>query len=613
MRIGASTGSFRVRISQFYQLPLAAFMAMALAGCAANDVPTAKSTTGRNPVVAEVPDADETVRGANDPAVITLDLDKALHEQRLASTEKLPANVKIPHTNLNAVPVTAALQAVLSGTDVSLAWDSGALGKRLVSITNLSGPLPQVVEKICAAAKVFCDYRHGSLQLSEKETFVVSLPPVARPTTGGASGGASAVTNSMVTAINGLLGEDKAQVDDQGGNIIYTTTVDGADLVSRYLHELRTGRPLIVMQMYIWEVTLNRENAQGINWSQFSNSTIRSLGLSSSQNLTNLAAATGSVSLGAVTSGVISSSSVASFLATKGRVQTISNPQITFVSGTSAQLDIGGKQRYIKQVGTNLSNVSGNSSSASTNSVDTDDIETGLVINVSGNYESNLVFANLDIKLTTLIALNPTTTSGYIIDLPQTTVEKMTTVLRVRPGDSLVLAGLVSSSDNANGQGLPLGEDATLPFYGDKQANNRELVMIVKPSIVLFSEQKSVDEKKKGEKPEDEKLPEPVVIDKDGSRSLSSALKPLPQVPTESITSSMVLPPVSPVSVPDLKTATLTMTQDKPTPLPRPLPADTTADSKVAVDRNLMQRGFSQAFSKLSKANGGDASTGEEP
>ncbi len=149
---------------------LALVFALGLVACSASDIPAAKSTLGRDPSVAEVPNRDETVRGDSDPAIVTLDLDTTLHEHRLGATDALPGNIIIPTTNLDAVPVTAALQAVLSGTDVSLSWNTGTFGSRLVTIMNVSGPLPKVVEKICSAAKVFCDYRHGSLQLSENES-----------------------------------------------------------------------------------------------------------------------------------------------------------------------------------------------------------------------------------------------------------------------------------------------------------------------------------------------------------------------------------------------------------------------------------------------------------
>ncbi len=613
MRVGCPRALFKVIRPMMIRKITSLALLLCLIACSADDVPLAKSTTGRNPTVAEVPDQDETVRGDTDPPIVTLDLSSSLHEHRLTVTDELPGNIIIPTTNLNAVPITAALQAVLSGTDVSLSWNTGTLGNRLVTVMNLSGPLPKVVEKICAAAKVFCDFRHGSIELAEKETFVVSLPPVVRSVGGGSSGGSSVgssgASNSMVEAIDSLIGgdkENKSQVDDQGGNIIYTTSVDGEDRVSQYLAELRTGRPLVVLQMYIWEVTLSRENAQGINWTQLSNDTLlgkgKSLVLNGTDNLTSAAATAGSVSLGAVTTGIISANAVVSFLATKGRVQTISNPQITFVSGTNAELKVGGTLNYISQVGTltNATNVSGTSTSsnantnANTNTVSTSSIDTGLTIDVAGNYENGVVFASLNVTLKNLVSLNPTNSSGGTIDLPQTTDEKMSTVLRVRPGDSLVLAGLVTSADTQTGQGLPTGDDSTIPLYGDAQRNNHELVIIVKPSIVLFSEKSAVEEAKKKEtaKP----LPNAVVIDKDGSRALT-----LPQP----VATNNDLPQ-------PLATKSDLMVQDAQASPTQTIPISA-SDDNALIDKRLMQRGFSHAFDQLLQPAGGAASNGGVP
>ena len=563
---------------------------LCVASCAASDVPAAKSTAGRDPTIAEIPDKDETVRGDGEPAVVTLDLQSSLHEHRLTATDELPGSIIIPNTNLNGVPVTAALQAVLSGTDISLSWNSTTFGSKLVTVMNLSGPLPKVVNKICSAARVFCNYRHGSLELSEKETFVVNLPPLARTSSGGSSSSSSSSSissasfanntkNTMVETIDSLLDGEKARTDEQGENIVYTATVDAQDRVSQYLAQLRTGRPLIVLQMYIWEVELNSENAQGINWSSLKYEQIPGIDLSATNSLAS-AATTGSVSLGAVTTGIISSSSVASFIATKGRVQTISNPQITFVSGSSAQLRVGGTQRYISQVGTiTSSNASGTSSgstgNASTNTVSTDSIDTGLSISVQGSYENGVVFANLDLALKNLVSLNPTTSGGGIIDLPQTTDEKMNTVLRVRPGDSLVLAGLVSANDTQTRQGLPLPGDASVPLYGDAQRKNRELVIIVRPSVVLFSDKSATEEKKK--KQEAKPLPDAVVIDKDGSRALT------------------ISQPAPVANKPELMQTEVLATSMKDIPL---APSDATAP----VDKRLMQRGFSHAFDQLLKS-----------
>ena len=575
---------------------------LALTGCVAWDVPAAKPTDGRNAALAEVPSAAETVRGEDDPPIVTLDLGSALHEHRLSTNEDLPGNIIVPTTNLSAVPITAALQAVLAGTDISVSWDTGALGDRLVTVMNLSGPLPRVVDKICGAAKVFCRFHDDAIELAEKETFVVSAPPIA--TKGSSTGGtsSSSTTNSMTDAITQLAGT-KVQVDDTAGNLIYTVDYEGEQRVKRYLEQLRTGRPLVVLQLYIWEVTLNKENGTGINWSQFNLSNIGpgadKLALAGTSALTSLANTSGSFSIGAVTHGRLNSSSVLSFLATQGRVQTISNPQLTFISGTSASLKVGGKQRYISQVGQYVSatnNTSGNSTtsttnsstsaagSAATNTVSTDSIDTGLNVDVNGTYENGVVVASLNLDLTNLVSLGETASGGGTIDLPVTSDEKIDTVIRVRPGDNLVLAGLVKSSDDRQRQGLPLLGDDPLGVYGDDKMSNNELVVIVKPSIVMFADSSSTtgtQRKQEAAKP----LPSALLIDKDGTKPIAVPSAPAQAPDATTIPTASALRPELMVSAPNAA----------PT-APMPLQP---SDDNTPVDRRMMQRGFSHAFDSM--------------
>lgn len=566
-----------------------------LVGCSEVPVPAAKATTGRVPLVAEVPGAEETVRGSEEPPVVKLNLGPRLNERRLKATEDLPGSIIVPTTNLTAVPVTAALQAVLTGTDVSLSWNTGAFDTRLVTVANLSGALPSVVDKICASAKVFCSYHHGMLELEEKETFIVSLPTV--PVKGNAgSTTATAANNTMADAITELAGE-KVKIDQQGGNIIYTTDVEGQERVREYLRQLRNGRPLLVMQLYIWEVTLNREHGTGINWSSFSidkmGNKIENLLLTGSTSFTSLTSP--GVSLGATMAGQVDAKAVIQFLSTQGQVQTISNPQLTFISGSNAEFRVGGKQRYISQVGqlttTSASGSSSSTSGVGTNTVSTDSIDTGLTVTMGGAYENGVIFALLELTTQDLVSLNATAVDELTIDLPETSERKVSTTLRVRPGDNLVLAGLVTSRDTNDREGIPLPWGGRLTTTSDDQFKNSELVILVKPSVVLFSESDDPDLEKAKDKAKGKTVDaakpslDAVLIDKDGSTTIRMPEGASVQQP---VSLQATAAPVSAAPV-------------TPEPTPAPIGNVPIAPSEdgAPVDKRLLQRGFSHAYDEL--------------
>lgn len=581
-------------------------------GTTAPDVPAAKQTTGRLPTVAEVPDAEETVRGADDPSVVTLNLGKRLRERKLAHGDELPNGISVPATNLNGVPLTTALQAVLAGTDISLSWDSGAFADRLVSVSNLSGRLPQVVEKICGSAKVFCNYRHGLLELKDKETFVVDLPAVLAKA---GSGGASGAANSMADAIGELAGE-KVNIDRQGGNIIYTTDVEGQEHVHEYLERLRSSRPLVVVQLYLWEVTLNKENGEGINWNNFQldkfGGKVENVLLNSAGTATGFGSlASPGVSLGATFSGKVDAQSVMQFLASQGQVQTISNPQLTFVSGSDAEFKVGGKQRYISQVGqlTTSNNVSGTNSSSNSangvgnNTISTDSIDTGLQVTISGAYEGGVISASLEIALQDVVGLNPTTSQGVTIDLPETSERKVTTSLRVRPGDNLVLAGLVTSKDTNNRNGIPLPFGGNISMFSDDQFMNNELVVMVKPSVVVFTDSGDVEDDQKKSAATNMAIsidPNMVIIDNSGARTLKPS-SGSPRLPTQ-------LKPAASVVMPLTSATVSAQPQGPDTPdavhgaaVPNSGASDQ-GDKGVSVNNGLLQSGFGSAFDSLQAA-----------
>ena len=297
------------------------------------------------------------MRGAGEPAIVTLPISGQLQQRIASGGDPLPNDIKINRVNFSGVPITSALQAVLAGTNISLSFN-GDFTDRQINMLNLSGSLDQVVTRVCDAARVFCNYRNGALEVTQTETFIIEMPPIP-----------SDAQNSISDSIGSLAG-DSAQVDVDGGNIIYTTDRAGQMRVQQYLTQIRRGRPLVVMQLYIWEVRLNDSTQAGI---RFDSTNLSRFGINSSgtqsvgsiggtpssfagTDTTSAAAVAagaiaGGVSLGATFNGAIDAAALVSFLQTQGTVETVSNPQMTFVSGTKSEFSVGGKQNYVSGVG----------------------------------------------------------------------------------------------------------------------------------------------------------------------------------------------------------------------------------------------------------------------
>jgi type II secretory pathway component GspD/PulD (secretin) len=298
------------------------------------------------------------------------------------------------------------------------------------------------------------------------------------------------------------------------------------------------------------------------------------------------------VSLGAKLTGRVDADTVLQFLATQGQVQTVSNPQLTFVSGSNAEFRVGGKQRYISQVGQLTSSVSGTSSSGvGTNTVSTESIDTGLTVTTSGTFEGGVISALLELTTQDVVSLNPTTMeSGVTVDLPETSERKVSTSIRVRPGDNLVLAGLVTSRDVNDRDGIPLPFGMKATTFSRDQLKNNELVVLLKPSVVVFAEKKIDPEAEKLKERMSEAISQQtaVVIDKDGTKVM--------QLPSE-----------QGLQTPDVTApyhAELMVPYEGGAHPVQPMPLTPSSDG-TAIDGRMMQGGFSQAFRELSEPDDG--------
>lgn len=472
---------------------------LALVACVGTPPEKPKTATTEKVDLPEDFDKRAALGRNSEPPVVTLGIGSALKERLASEGDPLPDDVLIDTTNLNGVPVAAALQAVLADTPISLTWQQGSFDDRLVTILNLSGQLPEVVERICSAGRIYCTYRNGTLELKEKETFIIEMPPVP-----------SEAENTIASAIETLAGAggdgESISVDKDGGNIIYTADTAGQQRVKQYLAQLRRGRPLIVIQMYLWDVTLSENADAGIKWDSnnagsfpvnatdlvsFTKSGLSGTGVSTAK--TAFDTLSGNISFGAVFSGNIDAALVLAFLQKNGDVRTVSNPQLTFVSGSNSEFAIGGKRTYISGVGQLVGSSTSSGGSAGTgvgtNTVQTEEIETGLRVKLSGSYETGVIFGQLDIEDTTLVDLERIESSGTEIQLPITAERELKTVIRLRPGDTLLLAGLRSQRDTNTRSGLPT-MFGLLPNSQSSATENRELVIMLKPSIIRFSDEK---------------------------------------------------------------------------------------------------------------------------
>lgn len=439
--------------------------AMLMASCTPVDVPGARNLSIPSPSMAA--QRQEAVNEKSD-SVIYLPLGSDVLLPESMSGSGLPRE-EIGPFELRSETVAGALQLILADYEISMAFESDEAFNRTVTVANLRGPLNKVVKKVCSLADLYCSYDDGLLVVKDTQTFTVTVPPI---------GGDIEILDSLAKGVEAITGNAPI-TESSTRTIIYEATNRTADLAARYFQRVRASTALIVFEVYIWEVSLGNGNSTGIDWEGIETVGKYSTGISFSggANASYTPISIGLPSTGGITFG---SNDVFEFISKFGAVKTISQPQITVLSGAEASLRAVDTVNYVSALTRSIED------GETTVSTETDSVDTGFTLTISSNWDNATVYGKIDIALEEFRGFQDFDADGTTLQLPETTERELSTQVRIRPGDSLLIAGLVREQDEYDTDGI--GFDMPfLPTSRTAATTNTELVFLLKPRVIVYT------------------------------------------------------------------------------------------------------------------------------
>ncbi|MCB1782482.1 MAG: type II and III secretion system family protein [Alphaproteobacteria bacterium] len=448
-----------------FQLVLYAAAFGLLASCAPADVPGARNLHIPSPTMAA-----QRQNAVNDrpDSVIYLPLGSDVLVPKAAAGTSFPDEIVGPF-ELRSETLAGALQLILADYDVSLAFETEEAFSRTVTVANLRGPLGKVVERICGLADLYCSYEDGLVVVKETQTFTVTIPPI---------GGDNDILGDLAQGISAITGATPI-TESATRTIIYEATSRTADLAERYFQRVRANTALIVFEVYIWEVSLTAGNSTGIDWEKISSFGKFNTGIS-------IPGGTGAdfnpISIGLPTTGGVTfgADDVLQFISQFGAVKTISQPQITVLSGADATLRAADTVNYVSSLSRTIDN------GETTVSTTTDSVDTGFTLTIASNWDNATVYGTIKIELDEFRGFQDFDADGTTLQLPQTTERELSTQIRIRPGDSLLIAGLVRESDQYDSSG-PGFSKPLLSVSRAIDSSNTELVFLLKPRVIVYT------------------------------------------------------------------------------------------------------------------------------
>jgi hypothetical protein len=452
-------------------LAAAGFM---LQSCAQADLPGARNVNIPKPQTAE--SRPEAVNEAPD-SVLYLPLGKDVLVPTVRVDHPLPKDNVGPF-ELRSETLAGALQLIMADYDVPLAFETDEGLNRRITVANLHGPLDKIVDRICSLADLYCAFEDGILVIKETQTFTVKIPPI--------SGDTSFMSN-ISSGLSAIIGTNPI-TDDSTRTIIYEATNRTAEYASRYFQRMRTSTALIVFETYIWEVQLDSGNSTGVQWELLDNVGKFAANFSIAGNVG--ADFSNPVSIGLPTTqgadgGPFSPTDIFRFLSKFGAVKTISQPQLTVLSGSEARLRVADTENFVSQIDQTIDD------GQTSTSVSTSTVDTGFTLTIGSSWDNATVYADIEIELTDVSEIEDFpfesgNGGSTIIQLPKTTERELETQVRVRPGDSLLIAGLVREDDSFNSEG-PGFTKPIFPSSRTATTDNLELVFLLRPRVVVYT------------------------------------------------------------------------------------------------------------------------------
>ena len=435
-----------------------------LFGCAQANVPGTRNVNVPSPTM-----ADKRTEAINErpDSVIYLPLGSDLLVPETLDSTPLP-DVEIGPFELRSETLAGALQLILADYEIPLAFETDEGLTRTITVANLRGPLNSVVNRVCSLADLYCAFEDGLLVIKDTQTFTISVPPV---------GGDTNFLSAISSGISGITGGTTIN-DDATRTIIYEATSRTAKMVERYLQRIRANTALIIFEVYIWEVNLNTANNMGVKWADFGRiggSTISIPGTIGATDASPI-----SIGIPSLNDQSYNPANVLEFLTTFGAVKTISQPQITVLSGAEASLRAADTINYVSSLTRSVED------GETTTTTETDSVDTGFTLTISSSWDNATIYGEIEIDLDEFRRFQGFDADGTTLNLPETTERELSTQIRIRPGDSLLIGGLVRESDTYDDSGL--GFQTTLfPTSRGAQTSNTELVFLLKPRVIVYT------------------------------------------------------------------------------------------------------------------------------
>ncbi len=443
-----------------------------------------------------IEDRKRAANAASEPPPDNDDAELASTPPQLKALSRAPINLKMT----NDAKIVFDTIGKLSGLTVIYDPDFPA---RRISVELNDVTLEQALDIVCIESKAF------STPISENIILVTSDQPQKRRDFEEQFLRTFYLSNTVqaqdlteiVTGLRQLLDLKRIQQLNAQNAIAIRATPDQLALAEKFIHDIDKAKPEVIIQVEVLEARTDRMRDLGILPGQSAGIAINpnpttSNNNNGSNNSNN--GAPGTVTLNQLTHlnqndlVLTLPSATANFLLTDSTTRVIQNPEVRSLEGQPAKLNIGDRVPVATgsfQAGVGVGSTSGAGFVNPLVNTQFQYIDVGVNVEVTPR-----VHPNRDISLKVQIEVSSVSNFQTIggIQQPVISQRKIAHEIRLKEGESSILAGLITKTDTKQLNGWP--GLARVPILGhlfsddNRSSDDDEVLMILTPHIVRMPE-----------------------------------------------------------------------------------------------------------------------------
>jgi MSHA biogenesis protein MshL len=325
--------------------------------------------------------------------------------------------------------------------------------------------------------------------------------------------------DELSRALHTIVGDEKGRsvvISPMSGVIVIRALPDELKNVTAYLKASQISiERQVILEAKIIDVQLSDSYQSGVNWSAFKNginshvsagvgspgatlapgtlgvaNPLANAALAATPGATLLPAAVGAGSLFGLAFQTNNFAVLLNFLESQGDVHVLSSPRIATLNNQKAVLKVGTDEFFVTEIS---GGTQGTTAIAGTSpTVKMQPFFSGIALDVTPRIDANNeIILHVHPSVSSVTTVNKTLNLGtgtagmgsYTLPMASSSVSETDSIVRARDGQIVAIGGLMRQ-DSTNGEsGLP-GLSKSVFGQTSKVSNKRELVILIKPTVV---------------------------------------------------------------------------------------------------------------------------------